>query len=86
MKLNDIFMAAMETSVAVSFESKQAYDNLRTMLIRKLKTYNKRQASCDIYSDLYVQASWSASTHLGTFRILEQQDRLRSKHYDVGDL
>lgn len=84
--LTDVFIAAMEGPVTSPFPDKKSYDNLRTMLVRKLRKYNELQSSLGLYADTYVKASWDEAKLLGTFQILDTESRIRKASYDLFDI
>ena len=84
--LTDVFIAAMEGPVTSAFPDKKSYDNLRTMLVRKLRKYNETNRAFGLYADTYVKASWNEAKLLGTFQILDTESRIRKASYDLFDL
>jgi hypothetical protein len=83
--LDDIFIDALAAAVTVQLPDKRAYENLRTMLLRKMRKYNQVQISFDMPADCFMQCRWNAETSSGTFQALPvtEKTELRNKLYIV---
>jgi hypothetical protein len=84
--LQDIFNSVvleLET-VAIPFDSKKDYENMRVSLLRKFRIYKQQCSDVGIssYDDRYLSASFDSVNGMGVFQLKDQAEsgRVRKQY------